>query len=118
MINQEINIVIINEFLEGNEDLIYLLFGTEEIQYISGTMDMYDILVKFDLFSSKGNAKKNWTKSKQDVPDGFNIFNRIGKYRIDLYIWKPTEILNSEVMTICKKCNKKSCDGCKYENLY
>lgn len=117
--NRDINIVIQNAELEGNEDLIPLLFGIDvPIEYIPADFDIYDILVKYGLFKSKGDAKKNWKKSSQEIPEGLNSFERLGKLRLNLHIWKPP-ILHPELRKIllekCKFCKVINCDGCPYD---
>lgn len=119
MIQQEINLVVLNKNLAGNEDLIFRLYdGEEDIEYISEDLDMYDVLVKFNLFSSRSDAKRTWKRSGQKIPEGFSDFPRIGKYKVNLYIWNPTSSLNTEVMKICRDCKKTYCDGCEYERQY
>jgi len=92
---KDINIVVENEHLEGNRDLLMTLFAQwtdkklPEITFVSPDMDMYDILVLVDLFQSKGEAKKNWKRTGQSVPEGFSDFERVGKRKNRLTIWNP-----------------------------
>ena len=85
---KEFNVVIKNENLEKNKDLIPLIFGDEDIILIEGK-DMFDILVMCNLFQSKGQARKNWTKTGKEIPQGFNDFEKLGKLNHRLTIFNP-----------------------------
>lgn len=76
-------------FYKGNPDPEYLniLDDLEPWEHIDG--DIYDLLVKLELFPSRGQAKKNF---KGPIPaPGFNLYERQGKKRITFcfYIDKP-----------------------------
>ena len=91
------NYVVDNKYLERNRDLLKYLFSDfdnvlEEITYIDTTYDMYDILVNAGLFTSKGDAKKNWKRSGQEIPLGFSDFRDIGKLNNRLTIYNPMRI--------------------------
>lgn len=79
----EFNIVI------GNIDkkLRELIFGDEQIIVLSDQLDMFDILVFTGLFSSKGQARKNWTRTGREIPTGFTDIRDIGKLHHRLTIW-------------------------------
>lgn len=50
--------------------------------------DMFTILTELGIFESKSQARKNWKKSGQDIPNGWSEFN-FSKART-LYIWNPS----------------------------
>lgn len=53
-----------------------------------GKCDMFDLLVICGAFTSKGQARKNWRHTGQDIPKGFNEFV-VGKKRVPLTVWNP-----------------------------
>ena len=85
------NIVIENE--HWSQDLETVLFAGEPTQHINEPFDMFDLLVLAGIFTSKKQARKNWTMTGQEIPLGFNQFT-VGKKRKDIWIWKP--IVDSE----------------------
>lgn len=52
---------------------------------------MFDILVFLGVFKSKSDARKNWKKTRREIPPGFSHFVGLGKFRKELCIWNPTE---------------------------
>ena len=52
--------------------------------------DIYDILVQAGAFESKGQARKNWRGIKE-IPTGYSEIGPIGKQKLMLFIWNPTE---------------------------
>lgn len=84
----DLNIVIRNE--HWDESLEQLLFAGEDVVRFAPSVDMHDLLVGFDFFPSKSQARKNWTKTGKDVPAGFNEFV-VGKTKQKLWIWNPVE---------------------------
>lgn len=88
--NNQFNIIINNEHLVPNKDLIKPLFGDEDTVIIPN-VDMFDILTACEIFKSKGQARKNWKKTGQDVPPGFTDITGIGKLNKRLTIWNPIE---------------------------
>lgn len=89
------NVIVTTKKLKRNRDLIPYLFGDEinrmptTILYVSEGYDMYDVLVEFGLFASRSDARKNWTRTGQEIPNGFSDFEGIGKRNNRLTIWKP-----------------------------
>jgi hypothetical protein len=82
--------VIVNSDKIGPNDK-ELIFGDEEVFFVNPEdMDMFDLLVKLGSFESKGQAKKNWTKTGKEIPQGFNEFI-VGKLRRCLTIWNPSK---------------------------
>jgi len=101
----EFNIVIKNEFYEREKDLIPGLFNGEEIVLVDSSLDMYDILKMCGLFSSKSEARKNWTRTGKEVPKGFSDFERIGKMKHRLTIFNPIKTISDHD----DKNNKMDC---------
>lgn len=88
-----LNFVVKNEYLFDND--VKTLFGDfngniEDVEYIPETLDMYDILVMSNLFKSKSDAKRNWTRTGKEVPCGWSEFKKIGKLNSHLCIWNPS----------------------------
>jgi hypothetical protein len=82
------NFVINNEFYEQEKDLIPYLFGDEPYELVS-RVDMYDLLVRGGYFKSKGDARKNWTRTGRDIPNGYTEYRDIGKFHNQLFIFNP-----------------------------
>ena len=85
-----LNIIINNEFYEHEKDLTCLIFDKEDFVLVDSTTDVFDLLVKLDVFPSKGQARKNWTKGSI-IENGYNEILKIGKMHKALYIWKPVD---------------------------
>lgn len=92
----EYNIVIANKYFKNNIDLLPLLFDNEQYALLdpfhlkdNRPIDMYDILVYCHFFQSKSDARKNWKKTEQKIPDGFTDIQKIGKAKRRLTIWNP-----------------------------
>ena len=83
------NIIVEASALEANEDLIPLLFGDEDVLYISPNTTMPDLLAQFGLFKSKSEARKNWKRTGIEIPGGWTALENIGKLNHCLWIWKP-----------------------------
>lgn len=96
MMSPEINIVVRNEFFseQFDYDIVNILFGPlkedEGIIFVGPETTMFDLLVRFEFFKSKGDVKRNWNKTGAVIPSGFSDFI-IGKFRRRLTIWKPIE---------------------------
>lgn len=88
---KEFNFVITNENLNENSDLIDALFGGEGFVPLSTGADMFDILVMTGMFRSKSDARKNWNRTGQSVPEGFTDLERIGKLKKRITIWNPVK---------------------------
>jgi len=67
-----------------------LIFGPDSVVAHTKTVDIYDILVESGAFESKGQARKNWTGIKE-IPTGYTEIGPIGKQKLLLFIWNPTE---------------------------
>lgn len=63
-------------------------FGKDQIWYVNTDFTVLDALVKAGIFSSKGQARKNW-KGPVKIPEGWSAFERIGKLRHNIYILNP-----------------------------
>lgn len=61
----------------------------EPVIEITSDKDMYDILVMADIFPSKGQARKNWTRTGAEIPKGFTDLTNIGKLRHRITILNP-----------------------------
>ena len=70
------------------EDMLPI-FGQQPVLGL-GNNDIYDILVAAGAFESKGQARKNWTGVKE-IPVGYSEIGPIGKQKLMLFIWNPTE---------------------------
>lgn len=79
--------------LNGNNerDDAELFFPSEVVTYIcvGGRVTMWDILLHAGLFPSKGQARKNWTRTGADVPGGFSYFTHLGCAHSRLTILNP-----------------------------
>ena len=82
------NFVIKNENYETEKDLIPRLFDNEDYKLLEN-VDMYDILKIAGIFSSKGEARKNWKRTKQEIPKGYSEFRDIGKLHNQIFIFNP-----------------------------
>jgi hypothetical protein len=75
---------------------VFALFGAEHENTVktptvfNTTDTIYDILVEAGAFESKGQARKNWRGIKE-VPTGYSEIGPIGKQKLMLFIWNPTE---------------------------
>lgn len=88
----EWNFVRINEhWTPEMEKLLFQADPQEPINIITATTDMFDILVAMKVFSSKGEARRNWKLTGKDIPLGFTDFKGIGKMKHRLTIWVPVE---------------------------
>jgi len=65
------------------------LFGDEEVVVVSEDTTMFDLLVMLGSFSSKSQARKNWTAGAK-IPDGWSEFF-VGKLKRHLCIWNPSK---------------------------
>jgi hypothetical protein len=85
-----VNIVIKND--AWNADLEHRLFHGENINHIpanSQHIDLFDMLVMLDIFTSRGQAKKSWNREGgPDWPPGFHDWF-IGKKKTRITIWNP-----------------------------
>jgi len=82
-----LNVIVNSENIkDGDKELI---FGEEDVIFISKDTSIFDLLVMIGVFSSKGQAKKNWNGAKE-LPNGYSEFY-VGKLKRQLSIWNPTE---------------------------
>ena len=65
------------------------IFGSERVTAFEKA-DIYDLLVSSSCFESKGQARKNWQGVKE-IPTGYTEIGPIGKQKLMLFIWNPTE---------------------------
>jgi hypothetical protein len=86
------NVAIKNQ--HWDEALELRLFHGEVVNHIpadSQAMDLFDLLVMFNIFASRGQAKKGWTRSGgPEWPLGFHDWF-IGKKKIRITVWNPVE---------------------------
>jgi hypothetical protein len=79
-------------FLIGDplsQDLMDAVFGSDtKVEIRPDTFDMFDILTEVGAFKSKGDARKNWVKSDQNIDTGCHSF-LITKKLTPLFIFKP-----------------------------
>ena len=71
----------------------HVLFGKEPVRCYNDEEKpptIYDILVDAGCFESKGQARKNWQGIKE-IPTGYSEIGPIGKQKLFLFIWNPTE---------------------------
>jgi hypothetical protein len=86
-----LNVIVSNEFVRefdrntlfpDEEDVLVLRPGHNK--------DMFNLLVILGAFTSRSQAKKNWTKTDRNIPAGWSEFF-VGKKRRHLCTWNPTE---------------------------
>lgn len=65
------------------------IFGSEKVHHFD-TAGIFDILVAAGCFESKAQARKNW-RGVQVLPTGYTELGPIGKRKIWIYIWNPSE---------------------------
>jgi len=68
------------------------IFGNEKFFTFDTNdgVDIYSLLVCAGAFESKGQARKNWQGVKE-IPTGYSEIGPIGKGKLFLFIWNPTE---------------------------
>jgi len=66
-----------------------LFFGDEDVTLLPNDTDMFDLLVRIGIFKSKTQARKNWTKTGRDIPDGFFDLQKISKQWHRITTLKP-----------------------------
>jgi hypothetical protein len=71
------------------DDIFGDISGKKKVHYFEKA-DIFDILVVAGAFESKGQARKNWQGIKE-IPTGYNEIGPIGKQKLMLFIWNPTE---------------------------
>lgn len=87
----DVNIIIDNEnVLPGDDVMLFGKLGSssvdEKVHVLPSTTSFADIMVMFNIFSSKGQAKKNgWDKP---IPFGWSEWT-VGKLKHTLWIWNP-----------------------------
>lgn len=87
------NIIIDSDNVAPGDDL--LLFGKwgantveETVHHFPKETTFADLMVHFQIFPSKGQARKNgWT---QPIPEGWSEYS-IGKLKTRLWIWNPSK---------------------------
>jgi hypothetical protein len=73
-----------------DQDLITLGLLNWPTMLYNETPDMFTVLVDAGAFESKSQARKNWQGIKE-VPMGYSEIGPIGKQKLMLFIWNPTE---------------------------
>ena len=86
------NLVIQNQHWDENlERRLFHGEVTNRIPADSKTIDLFDVLVMFEIFSSRSQAKRGWARAGgPDFPPGFHDWF-IGKKRIRITVWTPIE---------------------------
>lgn len=87
------NFLIQTEFLDPRDGPLF--FGEEPTEEKAASTTMLDLLVETGIFPSKGAAKKNGWKDRQQIPDGFSEFE-IGKLNHRITVFKPSEAWNED----------------------
>jgi len=80
---------IVGKYVIDNDLIVLGLLNCPTMFYKDGT-DIYTILVDAGCFESKGQARKNWQGIKE-IPTGYSEIGPIGKQKLMLFIWNPTE---------------------------
>lgn len=84
---QDVHILIGEGVRETDKDLFFgPLSGEEEWTYLDPSSSKEDVAVRFGLFSSKGQARKNGWGGP--IPDGYTEIKRVGKFRRSFYFLK------------------------------
>ena len=83
-----LNVIVDNgNVFENDKELV---FGDDDVIVVPTTTTIFDLLVMIEAFSSKSQARKNWT-GPAIIPDGFSEF-KIGKLKRHLCIWNPKKM--------------------------
>lgn len=83
---KEYNIIVkTDEYKETDKELF---FGDEEVIFVPETTTMWDVLVECGVFKSKSEARKNFTRTGKDIPDGFTDLEGLGKLKTRITILK------------------------------
>lgn len=87
------NFVVKNQWwTQKEEDQLFQgwdLNDKDPVTYIESHQDMFDILVDTGLFKSRSEARKNWTKTTKEIPQGFTLLEKLGKRHLTIAIWVP-----------------------------
>lgn len=86
---RDFNVVIGSLDKLEERQIVTTIFGNEIVNHFEEAI-IYDILVVAGCFESKSQARKNWTGVKE-IPTGYNEIGPIGKQKLMLFIWNPTE---------------------------
>ena len=79
--------VLVNKHLRGDEETLF--FDGEVVNKVPAETTLLDIVVAAGVFPSKAQARRcGWVR---EIPDGFSRFERIGKRRVNITIFKPTK---------------------------
>jgi len=71
------------------DDLPMLFSNKEKVKWLF-TPDIWSILVESGAFESKSQARKNWQGIKE-IPSGWTEIGPIGKQKLMIFIWNPSE---------------------------
>ena len=74
-------------FFHGFDDIP--AYPDDDVTYIAGEATMWDILFHAGLFPSKGQARKNWKRTGEAIPEGFSHFIHLGKAHSEIAILNP-----------------------------
>jgi hypothetical protein len=78
------NITIGPHVLPGDQEL---LFGGQPVEHFDSSVTFADLLVRYNIFPSKGQARKaGWDKP---IPTGWSEWV-VGKLKHHLWIWNPS----------------------------
>ena len=75
----EANFIVDNGNLRGDEETIF--FQGETCRHVPEGTDMLNLLCMMGVFQSRGQARKNWTRTGPVILEGFTDLCGIGKLR-------------------------------------
>ena len=94
---REINIVL-GDAGSVEDDIIQLILGTDDVIFMPERSDLWDVLAATKLFTSKGQARKNFKPRKcpvtgwlsdVDLDSGLSAIHQVGRFRVDIFVYKP-----------------------------
>ncbi len=73
--------------------ILDFIFANQAFKTVPASTDMFDILVAIDAFKSKGEARRNWKWTNQQIEEGCHSFV-VGRKNVSLFIFKPVVCIN------------------------
>jgi hypothetical protein len=86
MSRNDLNFVVVNEHF--CPVLAEIIFDGEPFEEV-GERTMWDLVTLLGMFPSKSQARKNWNKTGQEIPQGFTHLENLGKLNHEIAIWNP-----------------------------
>jgi len=83
---RDFNCMVSGHLAPGDREAI---FGNEPVEFFDRAT-IFDILVAAGCFPSKNEARKNW-RGIQTLPEGYTELGPIGKQKLHIFIWNPSE---------------------------